>query len=1015
MTELTEESVRQQYRYYAFISYSRKDEKWAEWLQNRLETYRLPAAIRKNNIDIPRKICPVFRDKTDLSGIVLEEAMQPELEASKYLIVICSPQSARSEYVNREIAHFLSLGREKAIIPFIVDGEPFSRDPERECFPQALRDMQSELLGIGVPELGRRNAFLRLVSTLLNLRYDQVVMRDTRRRARRSAILAAAALVLSVVLGAAIWYNTPHVKYYNAYVYQNEVPVGIYELSASERKVSHDHYRITTQQGKVRKVECVNSAGLPDAPAVTIATYEYPILEFHYDEQGTLSSVDQKDHYGLLVSTKVLSYGGANEIAVDFKRSGDSLDVYTMSSDMTYLASGGGEAENKSEITRLRNTYDQNGFLVRSLYQKDNLGTPACDSNGVYGKLYEYNDLGQVLRVSNLDAGGNVSSCRYGWATVEYTYDDRGNYIMECYYDAENAPVRNEKGSYYESVFYDENNNLTIWQALDENGQPFVTTEGFAEQRAEYDDNGLLTSVAHFDAQGAPVYSQDGYHEIRYEYNAQHRCISNSYYDINSEPMYVPGYSCASIHVELNDAGQTVLLWTYGTDGSPTCDMDTGAYIFRYEYDENGYPNAVYFLDAQGALTMTKYGYASKHSEYDSAGNELRTEYRDENGDLVRGAENVAVIVRTYDDFGNWTNVRYYDENEEPCYHADGYMGADYAYENGNLTLIRYVDAQGEPMLCPEGYCDCRQEYENGNCVRVTYYGPQGQKVLHQDGYHEVRWEYENDQLVRSAYYDTDGGLVSHEHGYAVVEYSRDVHGNATETCYYGEDLEPALLDGDYYRITREYDQRGNKLSETVYTFDDTSLPYQTGVYEYDSYNNVVHALYYDCNGDLIEGSADYPAEKRLAYDATGNETLYETLDGDGLPLKHDDPTFVNRQENQYDEYGNLILQRSLHVDRSGQETCLYQNRNAYDERGNLIRLDYLDGEGNLEAQDDGAASYCIGYTATGELSWMERYDADNEPIEPLFRIEYEYDEFGSRVKRIAYDAEGNYLGETSS
>ena len=50
-----------QYRYFAFISYSRKDERWAKWLQNRLETYHLPAAVRKQHEDTPRRIAPVFR------------------------------------------------------------------------------------------------------------------------------------------------------------------------------------------------------------------------------------------------------------------------------------------------------------------------------------------------------------------------------------------------------------------------------------------------------------------------------------------------------------------------------------------------------------------------------------------------------------------------------------------------------------------------------------------------------------------------------------------------------------------------------------------------------------------------------------------------------------------------------------------------------------------------------------------------------------------------------------------
>ena len=65
----------EQFKYYAFISYSRKDEKMAKWLQNAVETYRLPSAIRKSNIGIPAKLFPLFRDKTDLNGTKLKKAL----------------------------------------------------------------------------------------------------------------------------------------------------------------------------------------------------------------------------------------------------------------------------------------------------------------------------------------------------------------------------------------------------------------------------------------------------------------------------------------------------------------------------------------------------------------------------------------------------------------------------------------------------------------------------------------------------------------------------------------------------------------------------------------------------------------------------------------------------------------------------------------------------------------------------------------------------------------------------
>ena len=36
-----------QYTNYAFISYKREDEKWAKWLQRKLESYKLPVVIRE--------------------------------------------------------------------------------------------------------------------------------------------------------------------------------------------------------------------------------------------------------------------------------------------------------------------------------------------------------------------------------------------------------------------------------------------------------------------------------------------------------------------------------------------------------------------------------------------------------------------------------------------------------------------------------------------------------------------------------------------------------------------------------------------------------------------------------------------------------------------------------------------------------------------------------------------------------------------------------------------------------
>lgn len=102
----------------AFISYKREDEKWAKWLQKKLEHYQLPIDVRKQNPDMEFAKRPrhVFKDTTNLSGGVLGKAIKEGLASSKYLIVICSPLTARSPWVCKEVQEFIE-GRAYLTIP----------------------------------------------------------------------------------------------------------------------------------------------------------------------------------------------------------------------------------------------------------------------------------------------------------------------------------------------------------------------------------------------------------------------------------------------------------------------------------------------------------------------------------------------------------------------------------------------------------------------------------------------------------------------------------------------------------------------------------------------------------------------------------------------------------------------------------------------------------------------------------------------------------------------------------
>lgn len=160
--------------YYAFISYSHKDEEWAKWLQHEFEHYHLPTTLN-GMTDVPDKFHPIFRDIDELSGGELKPQISHALKSSAYLVVVCSPNSAKSAYVNDEIREFIEIGEQAClnnvgnIFPFIIEGIPYSKNnPDMECFPEALRHLPSELIAGDVSKHGREHAFVKILSGTLH-------------------------------------------------------------------------------------------------------------------------------------------------------------------------------------------------------------------------------------------------------------------------------------------------------------------------------------------------------------------------------------------------------------------------------------------------------------------------------------------------------------------------------------------------------------------------------------------------------------------------------------------------------------------------------------------------------------------------------------------------------------------------------------------------------------------------------------------------------------------------------
>ncbi len=209
-------------KYLAFLSYSHRDTAWAKWLHRALEGYRIDKDLVGRETatgPVPKALRPIFRDREDFAaGHSLTTQTLASLQSSKFLVVICSPNSAKSKYVDEEVRRFKAFGRGARIIPIIVEGEPDGG--QNECFPAALRfkiapdgaitaEREEPIAADARPHKdGKELAKRKVVAGLLGVPLDEIIRRAQRARRRRKRILTGTFIAgLFLVAGAVVGWN----------------------------------------------------------------------------------------------------------------------------------------------------------------------------------------------------------------------------------------------------------------------------------------------------------------------------------------------------------------------------------------------------------------------------------------------------------------------------------------------------------------------------------------------------------------------------------------------------------------------------------------------------------------------------------------------------------------------------------------------------------------------------------------------------------------------------------------
>ncbi len=198
--------------YAAFISYRHRDldRAVARRTHELIEKYRVPRALRR---DGKKRLGIVFRDTDELpvSGD-LSADIRRALDHSEFLIVICTPDTPDSVWVEKEIRYFLSGHDRNHVLAVLAAGSPES------AFPEALTHIGGEIVEPlaanvcaetvkGSLRLLRAES-VRLFAAMLGCPYDHLVRREQRRRQKRLTAVLCTCLAVAAGYAGILMHNS---------------------------------------------------------------------------------------------------------------------------------------------------------------------------------------------------------------------------------------------------------------------------------------------------------------------------------------------------------------------------------------------------------------------------------------------------------------------------------------------------------------------------------------------------------------------------------------------------------------------------------------------------------------------------------------------------------------------------------------------------------------------------------------------------------------------------------------
>lgn len=194
--------IRNSLEYDVFLSHSSADTRMVKRLHRRLERYKAPGGII-----VPSRKLRVFHYHTDSPlSPSLRQALANRVSEIDQIVVVVSPDSACSEYVDFEIRTYIESHIEHKLFVVLARGEAADVFPPslKRSYPDALysdaRECDCNLFRWWLWQRWRfKNTTLPLIASLFSVDKDVLIRRERRRRLNRALSISVAVLSIFIV------------------------------------------------------------------------------------------------------------------------------------------------------------------------------------------------------------------------------------------------------------------------------------------------------------------------------------------------------------------------------------------------------------------------------------------------------------------------------------------------------------------------------------------------------------------------------------------------------------------------------------------------------------------------------------------------------------------------------------------------------------------------------------------------------------------------------------------------